>query len=121
MSGTTASAAVTAVGSAGGKASASVTLAQIKDAMEKAENAAGNTGKIPAVEIKVSVPDGTSIVEIRIPHAAIREIASEGKSNLKLSSPVATITFDAGSLGTISGKVSEDVIFTLAKTLMLLL
>jgi hypothetical protein len=110
--------AATATTDNSGKATAAVTQAQVSEAVGKAVSEAAKQGNDAAVivEIKVTASDNTKAVETSIPKAAVSEIAHNDKVDLKVSTPVADITFGKDALDTISGQAGGDVRISAAKT-----
>ncbi len=113
----TATTATTATTDSSGKATAAVTQAQVSEAVGKAVSEAAKQGNDAAVivEIKVTASDNTKAVETSIPKAAVSEIAHNDKVSLKVSTPVADITFGKDALDTISGQAGGDVRISAAK------
>ena len=104
----------TTVGS-DGTASAEVTSAQATEALKAAQAAVEGTNQAPKVEIKLNAPAGTTAVEAKFSAASVQAMASGGVGGLTLASDVASITFDAGALGTLSGAGSGDVSISAAQ------
>ncbi len=118
ISGNTATATTTTTAvSIGARASALVSQSQMSSAIDKAKEAAsahgGNT--LAAVEIKVEAPTGATTVGASLPASSLSQAASGGIQSLAVSSPVATVSFDAAALGTIASTASGDVMITSAR------
>jgi hypothetical protein len=113
----TATTATTATTDGSGKATAAVTQAQVSEAVGKAVSEAAKQGNDAAaiVEIKVTASGNAKSVETSIPKAAVSEMAHNDKVDLKVSTPVADITFGKDALDTISGQAGEDVRISAAK------
>ncbi|MBN7772267.1 S-layer homology domain-containing protein [Clostridium aminobutyricum] len=108
---TTATTTATAAVNSSGTATASVTQAQVSEAITKAAEAAAKQGNGAAavVEIKVTAPANAKTVETSIPKAAM-ELAADGKTAaLTVSTPVASLSFDAAALSTIAGEAAGVV------------
>lgn len=100
-----------------GKASAAVTQEQVSDAISQALAETQKQGNDTAVvvEIKVEAPADAKTVETSIPKEAM-ELAADGKADaLTVSTPIASISFDADALSAISGEAAEDVKITASK------
>ena len=112
-SGNTATATTTATAAvnSSGTATAADTQAQVSDAITKAAEAAAKQGGGTAavVEIKVTAPADAKTVETSIPKAAMELIADGKTAALTVSTPVASLSFDAAALSTIAGKAAGDV------------
>ncbi len=113
VSGFTATTTATATTDTNGKTTASVTESQMKAALAKAKAAAG-TSETPAVIIKVGGASHASSVGTSIPRASVQALAS-GSGALTISSPTASVSFDAAALKTIFGAASGDVTVTASK------
>ena len=96
---------------ADGKATATLTQSQINNAFTKAHE----TGNNPTVQINISGTEGANAVVTTIPGASLQAMASGDVSALTLSSSVATLTFDAGVLSTISEGSPGDATFTASR------
>ncbi len=92
-----------------GNAKATLTEAQVNAAIDNANPATAR------VEIKVEVPAGAKSVETAIPASSLGTAVNEGIRAFTVSSPIATITFDAKALGTISSGITGDVKISAAK------
>ena len=100
-----------------GKAAASVTKDQLNEAVNSAvaEAKKQGAGTAAVVEIKVDAPADSSSVETGIPKDAMDLAARGGTDALKISTPVASISFDTNALSTINNETSGDVKITTAK------
>lgn len=100
-----------------GKAALAVTAQQVKDAVNKALEAAVNAeeGTKAEVEIRVNAQDGVKSVEASFPKDAVTAVADSNTSALTVATPVADIAFDSKSLDTISKEAAGDVKFTAVK------
>lgn len=94
-----------------------MTPAQVADAIDKAVEEAGTQGEGAEVrvEIKVEAPTDAPAVEITIPKPSVDRAAEGDIQSLAVSTPVASITFDAAALSTISGEAPGDVKIAAAK------
>jgi hypothetical protein len=94
-----------------GRATAAVTGTQINEAIEKAAGEAAKHGGNAdiMVEIKVEAPANAGAVETRIPEAAADVLADGAAGALRVSTPIASITFDKEALLAISGQAESDV------------
>ncbi len=112
-SGNTATATTTATATIdnSGTATAAVTQAQVSDAIAKAAEAAAKQGGGTAavVEIKLTAPANAKTVETSIPKAAMEQAADGNTAALTVSSPVASLSFDAAALATIAGEATGAV------------
>lgn len=105
---------VTATADSNGKASASVSQAEISDALAKAQQAAGDSGKT-LVEVRVETSANARTVEASLPRAAV-ELLNEGNADgLRVNTPIATITFGSDALSTIAGQAQGDVTISASK------
>ncbi|MDD3231385.1 MAG: S-layer homology domain-containing protein, partial [Oscillospiraceae bacterium] len=114
VSGSTATTTVTAKTGSDGKAAASVTQSQVNSAIEKAQKAAKNNGAAPKVEIQVSGVSNASTTETTLPKAGVQALVTGKMESMTLSSPVATMTFDAKAIAAIAGAASGNVSFTVS-------
>lgn len=113
----TATATMTAATDSSGKATAAVTQSLMNEAVDKAKVEAekqGN-GTSVVVEVAVEATTGTNRVETGIPKEAIGLAANGGADELKISTPVASISFDSDALAGINKEASADVRITTAK------
>ncbi len=118
-SGNTATATTTATATvdSSGTATAAVTPAQLSEAITKAAEAAAQQGGGAAaiVEIKVTAPADAKTVETSIPKEAMKLVADGKTAALTVSTPVASLSFDAAALSTIAGEAAGDVKVTASK------
>lgn len=114
---TTATTATTAKVDGSGRAAAAVTKDQLNSAVNSAVTEAKKQGDgiAAVVEIKVEAPANSNSVETSIPNDAVGLAASGGMDALKVSTPVASITFDTGALAGINKEAAGDVTITTAK------
>lgn len=100
-----------------GKAGAAVTESQMTEAVNKAVEAAAKKGEGTAakVEIKVTAPVDAKAVETSIPKTAVLAVSESKADALKVSTPIAEITFDKNALSTISKEAAGDVNVTVSK------
>jgi uncharacterized repeat protein (TIGR02543 family) len=100
-----------------GNAVASATQEQVSYAIDKALEEAKKQGEgtMAGIEIRVEAPSNTGAVETNIPEEAVNRAAKYGISTVTVSTPVASITFDASALSTISEEASRDVKITTSK------
>ncbi len=106
---------VTATADAAGNATASITEAQMTAVIEQAKETAKKNDGENQVEIKVAAAANSNKVETQIPQKAIAEMSKSGLDGLTVSSPVASVTFDAKALATIAGSASENVKITASR------
>ena len=113
----TATATMTAATDGSGKATAAVTQSLMNEAVDKAKEEAekqGN-GTSVVVEMAVEATAGTNRVETSIPKDAMALVASGGADALKISTPIASISFDSDALDKIYDEASGEVKITAAK------
>ncbi len=81
------------------------------EAVNKAVEAAAKKGEGTAakVEIKVAAPVDAKTVETSIPKTAVLAVSESKADALKVSTPIAEITFDMNALSTISKEAAGDV------------
>ena len=117
-SGTTSTSSVSISGSTNettGTATAELTSSVMSALVENAKNAEVE-GKKSFIELKVEAGDGTSTIAVTIPKAEFDELADSTDAGLKVDAGIGTVTFDAESLGTISGAAaSGDITITIEK------
>ncbi len=115
----TATTTVTAKTDSSGKTTASVTKTQVNDAINKAVAEADKqgTGMKAVVEIKVETTNSSNVnsVETSIPKDAVGMAVNGGADELKVSTPVASLSFDTSALTTIFGEAAGDVNITASK------
>ncbi|MDD4239237.1 MAG: S-layer homology domain-containing protein [Desulfotomaculaceae bacterium] len=113
----TATTTVTAAADSSGNAAATVSRTQLSDAIDKAVEEAEKQGEgtVSKVEVKVEAPADAAATEISIPKEAVTQASEAGISALTISTPVASITFDANTLSTLSGEATGDVKITASK------
>jgi len=114
---TTATTETKAITDSNGKAITSVTKDQLGSAVNSAvaEAKKQGDGTAAVVEIKVAASANTNSVETSIPKDAIGLAANGGADALKISTPVASISFDSDALDRIYGEAAGDVKITAAK------
>ncbi|MDP4093935.1 MAG: S-layer homology domain-containing protein [Bacillota bacterium] len=107
----TASTSTTATVDSSGKATASVTQAQVNEIISKAVEEAAKQGNGAAVvaEIKVEVSAGAKTVETDLPKMAVDAVAKSNAEALTVSTPIASIMFGKEALDTIAGEATADV------------
>jgi len=104
-----------------GNASATVTVTQMVDAVNKTiaeavkQGEENKTGTLAVVEIKIAAPADVKALETNIPKAAVSAVAESMANALTVSSPIAAITFDQKALDTISQEAVDDVKITISK------
>lgn len=113
---TTTTTTTTAATDSGGVASATVTGAQMTDALDKALAGAqaNGAGTAAVVEIKVEGATNSTSVSTTIPQAAFADLSGSSADGLKITTPIASITFDCAALDEISGKAAGDINITAA-------
>ncbi|MBP1754433.1 MAG: hypothetical protein H6Q59_831, partial [Firmicutes bacterium] len=100
----------------GNMAVAEVALDQVMSAITDANNAAKKQkGKIATVEIRVEAPATANSVETSIPSEALKKAEENKIGVLTVSTPVASISFDAKDLSTLSGTSGADLVVTAAR------
>ncbi len=94
-----------------GKAQASVAQEQISDAAAKAADEARKQGDSvkTRVELVVDAPTDAKTVELSISKQALSLAAEAETDEFKVSTPVASITFDAETLSNISQEAGDDI------------
>ncbi len=99
-----------------GNAAASVTGAQVTDAINKAVAGATakGSGTEALVEIKVEGAGSATSISTTIPQASFTELSGSSADGLKISTPVASVTFDVAALDAIKGKAAGDIKVTAA-------
>ncbi|SBW00541.1 exported hypothetical protein [uncultured Eubacteriales bacterium] len=107
---TTATKNVTATTASNGVAAASVTSTQISEMLTAAEAKASADAQT-AVNLQVQTGSGATGVSVTLPKAAVTTLTS-GEASLTVSSAVATVTLDSGTLAEISKQTSGDVTIT---------
>jgi uncharacterized repeat protein (TIGR02543 family) len=119
VSGNTATATTTAKAAvdSSGNAVATVSRTQVSDAIGKALAEAKKQGEstVARVEIKVETPADVATTATSIPKEAVTQAAEARIGALTISTPVASITFDANTLSTLSGEATGDVKITASK------
>ncbi len=95
-----------------GKALASVSESQVKAAIDSAK--LGNDKKVN-VEIALSSTGDVKSIEASLPKEAVQAMAANHVDNFKVTSAVASITFDKAAVETISKEAGADVKFTVTK------
>jgi len=100
-----------------GNATAIVKESQITEALTKAiaEAAKNVAGTKAIVEIKVSAAADAKSVETSIPAASITALSDSKINAMIITSPIATISFDAKALSKISNETDADVKITASK------
>lgn len=119
LSGNTVTAVITtkATADSSGKATASVTQAQVSDMISKAAEEAEKQGNGTAAvaEIKIDAAADAKLVEAVLPKIAVDAAAKSNLDALTVSTPVASITFDKEALDTIAGAAAANVTISMAK------
>ncbi len=95
-----------------GKAVASVSESQVKAAIDSAK--LGNDKKVN-VEIALSSSGDVKSIEASLPKGAVQAMVTNNVDNFKVTSAVASITFDKGAVKTISKEAGADVKFAVTK------
>ena len=67
------------------------------------------------VEIKVEAPEDVKTVEAGIPKEAVQAMTEGDINKFTVSTPIASITFDAGALSTISQEAGGDISITVSE------
>lgn len=89
------------------KATAALNDAQISAAIDNAVS-----GK---AEVKIDAPAGVRLLETTVPAKSIDLAANKGISAFTVSSPIANITFDSKTLGTLANNSTGDIKVTMEK------
>ncbi len=97
-----------------GTAQATITQSQMNNATAKAIAASKEQGSASSVEIQVMAPANTKTLETLIPAAAVTALTEENVESLTIASPVASVTFGASALHTISSAAASDVTIAVA-------
>jgi len=97
----TASVEATATGGAGA-ASASIASSVMTDMVSKAKQAEAD-GRKAIVEVNVTSPAGATSVRTEIARQAFNDVASTTQADVRVGTPLGTITFDAKAVESISG------------------
>ena len=113
----TATTTVTAAVDSSGNAAATVSRAQVSDAISKAMEQAEKQGEgtVARVEIKVEASADATTAETIIPKEAVSQASEAGIDALTISTPVASITFDANTLSALSEEAIGDMKITASK------
>lgn len=100
-----------------GNAAAVVTKRQASDIIEKATEEAKKQGEdaIAKVEIKMDAPDDVTTAKTNIPKDAVFLASEAGIGEFTVSTPIASIAFDASALSTLSEEATGDVTITASK------
>ncbi len=113
----TATTTVTAAVDSRGNAAATVSREQLNDAIGKATEEAKKQGEgtSAGVEINVKASEEAASIEINIPKEAVSRASEAGLDALTISSPIASITFDANILSALSEEAAGDFKITAAR------
>ncbi|HHV98444.1 MAG TPA: hypothetical protein GXX36_02525 [Clostridiaceae bacterium] len=113
----TASTTVTATEDSSGNAAAIVSQAQLSDAIDKAMEEAEKQGDsmVARVEIKVEASADATGSETIIPEEAVSQALKAGIEALTISTHVASITFDANTLSSLSEEATGDLKITVSR------
>lgn len=114
VSGTTVTATVHPSIGSDGKATASLTIEHMSNALAKAKEAFSNN-KLHDIKIKVEGTSGASSVAVTLPAAPFKSLVSGGFSGLTVSSGLGELSFSADALKTISNETAGDVKVTASK------
>lgn len=100
-----------------GKAQAVITQSQLSDAVNKAIEEASKQGEgtNTQVEIKVEAGDGLETIKTSIPKTAANLLVEGKIDSLKISTPIASITFDRNALSGIISQAGEEIEITTSK------
>jgi polygalacturonase/uncharacterized protein YjdB len=98
---------VTAVIGTDNKATAALNDAQISAVIDNAAS-----GK---AEVKIDAPAGVRLLETTVPAKSIDLAANKGINVFTISSPIASITFDSKTLGTLANNSTGDIKVTMEK------
>lgn len=107
---------VTARVNAAGKATASVTDAEIAAAITSAKDSAKTAGAGTPVEVRIEVKGAgnATTVETTIPGNSVKQLKN-GADKVTIDTPVAEISLDTGVIGTLAAETGKDVKITAAK------
>ncbi|MEG1578328.1 MAG: S-layer homology domain-containing protein, partial [Oscillospiraceae bacterium] len=78
------------------------------DAISSVVKEAAKTGGTSSVEIVIDAPKDAKTVEAELTRTIIRAVAESEVGSLKITSPVAIITFDTQALATIAAEAAEE-------------
>lgn len=119
VAGNTATATTTVIAAvdSSGNVAAIVSRAQVSDAISKAMEEAEKQGEgtVARVEIKLEASSDATSTEISIPKEAVSQTSEAGIGALAISTPVASITFDANVLSALSEEAAGDLKITTSK------
>ncbi|MEG0597725.1 MAG: S-layer homology domain-containing protein, partial [Oscillospiraceae bacterium] len=93
----------------GDTSSATVPEKSVSDAIAAAEKEAAKTGGSSSVTISVDAPEGAKTVETTLPSKSLSAVADGKTDGLKISTPVADLSFDSEALKNIAGMAGKDV------------
>ncbi|MEG0442040.1 MAG: S-layer homology domain-containing protein, partial [Oscillospiraceae bacterium] len=93
----------------GDTSSATVPEKSVSDAIAAAEKEAAKTGGSSSVTISVDAPKGAKTVETTLPSKSLSAVADGKTEGLKISTPVADLSFDSEALKNIAGMAGKDV------------
>ncbi|MEG2679462.1 MAG: MBG domain-containing protein, partial [Oscillospiraceae bacterium] len=93
----------------GDTSSATVPEKAVSDAIAAAEKEAAKTGGSASVTITVDAPKDAKTVETTLPSKSLSAVAAGKIEGLKISTPVADLSFDSEALKNIAGVAGEDV------------
>lgn len=107
---------ITATVDSNGKASASISQAEMSDILAKAQLAGSQTNTDKTlVEVRVDAQSHAESVEVSIPDTALMLMDNGAIDGFKLTTAIAAMTFDSQALSTITEQASGDVTFSVAK------
>ncbi len=98
---TTVSTTVNATSNSAGKASAAVAESAVTKLIDGAKTAE-KSNQSAVIELKVDTPSAAKDMEVTIPKASFDGIADKTSADLKISTGLGEVTFDAKAIGTIS-------------------
>ncbi|MFA5536050.1 MAG: InlB B-repeat-containing protein, partial [Bacillota bacterium] len=113
----TATTTVEATADSSGTTTVAVSQSQIGDAISKATEEVKKQaeGTVARVEIKVEGPAGAAGIVTNIPQAAVNQATEAGIDALTITTPIATVTFGAGALSSLSRETTGEVVITAAR------
>ncbi|HEX2926214.1 MAG TPA: S-layer homology domain-containing protein, partial [Ruminiclostridium sp.] len=116
-SGVTSSITTEAKTDSNGKAAATVSEGQVKEAVSKAVAEAAKKGKgtEAKVEIKVNTSADVKTVETSLPKSAVATVADNKTDALTIVTPAANVTFDKTAINTILNEATADIKITVSK------
>lgn len=96
---------------------ATVTEQQLKDVVNKALEEAIMAGNnvVPGVEVEITAPVGTTEIQTSLPEGAFSDLENSNITELKIATPLGSVTFDKRSLQTLSEGTDDGIKITIGK------